>query len=241
MKTLQNFACAAIAVASIFTAAATTAAPVVFFGENQNPAGTVSGAPVTARGNFLSTLAGVSTEKFESFNIGTGTPLGLGFAGSNGTINATLTGAGNINNTTINGRFNTSAGGSKYYEVSGNFTINFDQGISAFGFYGTDIGDFSGRVTLGLAGGGTTNLIVPNTINGANGSLLFFGFIDPTVSYTSITFGNTNSGTDVFGFDDMIIGDRAQVIVDVPEPGSAALLAIALLGLGVATRRKQKN
>lgn len=241
MKTLQKFAFSAIAAVTIFASAAASAAPIVYFGENQLPNKIVSGAPVDARASFLSSLAGVSTETFEIFKVGTPAPLGLAFEGSNGTINATLSGAGAINNSTGAGRFNTSAGGSKFYDVSGAFTINFDQAISAFGFYGTDIGDFSGKITLALAGGGNTNLIVPNKINGASGSLLFFGFIDPSVSYTSITFGNTNAGTDIFGFDDMVIGDRAQVIVDVPEPGSAALLAIALLGLGVATRRKQKN
>ena len=216
-----------------------SAAPMVYFGENQTPSLQVSGAPVSARNNFLASLTGVSTQTFESFAVDQGGPLSLAFNGSNGTINATLTGSGSVQSNAFEtlGRFNTTAGGSRYFDTTGSFSITFDKAISAFGFYGTDIGDFNGNVTLALAGGGITTLTEPNTLNGANGSLLFFGFIDPNTSYTSVTFGNTSAGYDVFGFDDFVIGDRAQVTAAVPEPASIALLGLGLLGF-VASRRK---
>lgn len=239
MKALHQIISTLLVSASIFTATAATAAPIVYFGENQTPGGVVSGDPATARANFLASLVGVSNENFES-HAG-GAPLNLNFTGSGGSITATLSGSGNIESNTGAGRFNTSAGGNRWWEVSGDFVITFSEAISAFGFYGTDIGDFDGQITLGLAGGGSVDLTVANTINGNNGSLLFFGFIDPTQSYTSITFGNTNAGTDFFGFDDMVIGDREQVVIPVPEPTSAALLAMALLGMGAATRRKLRK
>lgn len=240
MKSLKQVVSTLLLGASIFAATAASAAPIVFFGENQNPGETVSGDPATARAAFLSGLVGVSNVDFEAFAAGTTSPLALDFTGSGGTITATLSGDGEVVAGSGNGRFNTSAGGANYWEVSGDFTINFSEAISAFGFYGTDIGDFDGQITLGLAGGGSVDLLVPNTVNGNDGSLLFFGFIDATQSYTSITFGNTAAGSDFFGFDDMVIGDGEQ-IVPVPEPTSAALLAMALLGMGAATRRKARK
>jgi hypothetical protein len=233
---------------SMTAGTAAQAAPTVYFGENQNPAGLVSGAPVTARTQFLSTLSGVSSQGFEGFATGTSSPLSLDFTGSGGnTLNATITGAGNIQDLSGGvGRFNTTPGGSKWWEVSGAFTVGFASAISAFGFYGTDIGDFNGQVTLDLLDttGGHTLLTVQNTMNGANSSLLFWGFVDSAKSYSQITFGNTNSGTDFFGFDDMVIGDIRQVCTancgTVPEPTSLALVGLGLFAAGVTARKARR-
>ena len=184
---------ALLVAAGFLASSAALATPVVFFGENQAPNGGVSGAPVTAHDAFLARLYNVQGQGFESLAVGTGTPTTLGFAGSNGQLDATLHGAGSIVSATGVGRYNTTAGGANFVEVLGDFSISFSQGISAFGFYATDIGDFGGQITLGLLGGGTTTLSLDSLNNGADGALLFFGFIDSAATYTSITFNNTRA------------------------------------------------
>ena len=112
----------------------------------------------------------------------------------------------------------------------------FDQAVAGFGFYGTDIGDFNGQVTVDLLSGTTETYTVNNTINGPDGALLFWGIIDTDNAFTKITFGNTNTGTDFFGFDDMTIAAVGQV---VPVPAAAWLFGSALFATGWFRRRRQ--
>jgi PEP-CTERM motif len=227
---------------------AVQAAPQVYFGEDQNPGfAVIAGrAPATARAEFLGQLTtGVANEGFERFAVGSTAPLNLSFAGSGGsTLLATLSAAGQISNTNAVGRFNTTPGGNRWWDSVGSFTINFATAVSAFGFYGSDIGDVNGRLTIDLTdtAGATTRYIVPNTQNGNDGSLLFWGFVDRSAAYTQVTFGNTSGGFDGFGFDDMVIGDRGQIGGGgTPEPGSLALAGLALAGLAAATRRRSRG
>lgn len=219
-----------------------------YFGENQTPGGLVTVDPPAARASFLANLNGVGSEGFESFPLGNTTSFNVSFTGSAGAITASLNGDGEIRNSSTAGRFNTTPGGSKWFQqrgTSGQFEIVFSTAIAAFGFYATDVGDFDGRVTLSLfdsADSLVRTVTVPNTVQGNDASLLFYGFIDSTQSYKRIAFGNTQAGVDIFGFDDMVVGDINQIGPlppgRVPEPATLALVGLSLAGLAAATRRK---
>lgn len=200
-------------------------AALIFFGEDLNPNTSTANSDL-ANSDFLATLLGAGTENFESLSNGTSAPITVDF-GIAGT--ATLTGNGNILTGTGAGRFPTS--GNNLWNTNETFTITFSQAISAFGFFGTDIGDIGGQVTMNFANGASSNsYTVNNTVNAPNGSLLYWGIVDTANPFTSITFGNTNN-SDWFGFDDMTIAISQQVGggKPIPEPSILALFAIALL------------
>ncbi|WP_083690219.1 PEP-CTERM sorting domain-containing protein [Colwellia sp. UCD-KL20] len=223
-----------ISSALLLASLTTTSQAALFFGEDLNPLVSSANSD-NANAAFLAQLSGVGTEDFESFSQGISGPLTVDF-GVAGT--ATLSGSGEVRTSSSSGRFATS--GSAYWNTNNDFTITFSNAISAFGFYGTDIGDFGGNITLDFVNGSTTSYIVNNTTSAPNGSLLFWGLVDVTNPFTSITFGNTNS-TDVFGFDDMTIGTAQQVITNsVPEPGSLAILGLGLAGFSLTRKAKKQ-
>ena len=224
------------------------------------PAQSTYGAPATARGEFLNKLNGTAgSHDFENNGIWNlaDTPLGVRFNnGTTGTganvIDATLAGTGQVG-TATGGRFNTTAGGSRFLQVSTGteFTLSFSTAIAAFGFYGTDIGDFGGVLSLILTpwnGGPDETLVVRPQSNqaAASGALLFYGFADMSSEYRRITFVSlgTTSDQDFFGFDDLVVADRGQIRVPttppgVPEPGSLALAGLALFAAGYARKARK--
>jgi hypothetical protein len=210
-----------IGMAAIFFLWCTSAlaVPVTFFGEDLgiDEFTRLDDHPNAdaARDDFFSHLVGVTTEDFESFPGGMGAPLAVDF-GIAGT--ATLEGAGMVNEvptgTNFTGRYPIS--GDKYWESGASFSILFTEEISAFGFYGVDIGDFDGQVTLTYTNGTTNTINIGNTIGAPGGSVLYFGFYDLEQSFVSIEFGNTEPGADFFGFDDFTIATINQI--DPPDP-----------------------
>lgn len=229
-----------LAALSMGVALSVQAAPITFFGEDIT--GSTAGDPANAQAAFLATLSGgVGTEDFETAVLPTTT-----FAGSTGNITASLTGGGTSieSGANLGGRFPTS--GSNFVETGngGDFNLSFSSAISAFGFFGTDIGDIGNSLTLRMTdiNGVISDLAVGNTVNSASGSVLYFGFIDTANSYTNILFVNEPGGGDIFGFDDLTIGDLAQITnpPPVPLPAAGWLLLGALGGMG-ALRRKAKR
>ncbi len=230
---------AAFAVAAL---AGSASATTTYFGEDLTPGGSLAGMvnSQAARALFLAQLSNVGVENFESYAPGTTPPIAIAFQGA-GT--ATLNGAGNVENFSGGaGRFATS--GSNWYETSagGGFSISFDNagGVAAFGFYGTDLGDFGNVLVLRFTrtDNSTFDINVGNTAgaNGnPNGAGIFFGIIASAGdTFTNVQFLNVPGGDDVFGFDDLVVGSLQQV---VPMPAAAGLGFAGLAGLAARRRR----
>lgn len=223
------------------------AAPIVFFGEDLGGGETTFLAATpnadAAQANFLAGLINPGVETFESRSGDA--PLAINFA--NG-VTATLNGSGDVvaraNGVASAGRFGVTGDGGldeRFWSSGGGenaFTILFSAPVSAFGFFGIDIGDFDGQVTATTAGGLNQAFNVGNSINISGGSVLFWGVIDPAATFTSVTFGNTGSGDDFFAFDDFTIGAPEQIRdpnTPVPEPMTLTLVGGGLLA---ALRRR---
>ena len=187
-----------------------------------------------ANNNFLAELSGVGTETFESLGIGQTVPLNLVFPGA-GT--ATLEGANAeiqstpLGSTTGSGRYGVSV--THYLEVKGGsiFTIVFSQSVAAFGFFGVDIGDFSGSLNVTFNNPAIGLQSIPLApMNKADGSVLFYGIIaEPDEEFSSVAF-QTQGAADMFAFDDMTIGTRSQVIDNNHAVGTPRLLNVEING-----------
>jgi hypothetical protein len=271
-----------LGVAIGLTAGATSVsgAPIVFtaFDSHGNPSVPLTVTPNSdaARDAFLSRLVGVGTETFEAISIGSRSPLTISFGAAG---SATLTGPGRVvsvppgsvlrrSNGQPLGRYSVpSTTTSRYWETeaqAGGFAIEFSSPVAAFGFYGVDVGDSGGVLSLILTavGGATVDLPVPlpSPALAADGSVLFFGFIDTTTQYERVGFITREPGTDRviddgFGFDNFSIGALEQVRpvppeeifppplpppppTAVPAPGALSLFTVGLFALGLLRRRE---
>eukprot|EP00968_Pinguiococcus_pyrenoidosus_P014606 scaffold1320_cov253-Pinguiococcus_pyrenoidosus.AAC.13 len=187
---------------------------LIFAGEDRNDAGTVNDvAPLlahpnadAARDDFISNLQGVSVEDFETFADGEEAPLTLVFPG----VCTAILGSGVVQSTVKNGQHAVS--GTKYFKSDSDFTVTFSEPVAAFGFYGVDIGDVQGELTLSrtTTEGHTTVVRVPHEVDGPSGGVLYFGLIDRESLFTSITFTNSEGQRDV----------RSQAALPWKEEGS---------------------
>ena len=244
---------AGIVLALWFAPAPARANLVTYFGQDLQP-NTSSPAVIAhpnsdaANARFMARLtSGALTETFDT----AATPAGqtTPFATTFGTVPpqtiATFTGTGtvtaNSNGQLNQGRFAIS--GNQFFKTDQNFSITFNAPQAAFGFYGTDIADVGGRLTVTLMNGTQSTYMLPGTTGtAANGSVVFFGIVGSALAdqFSSVTFNHLGSGNDDFGFDNMTIATLAQVIA-TPEPSTLISASIAVMvGLGQLRRRGAK-
>ena len=243
-----------LAFAAITAMAATGAQAYTTFngvdGNNAETVLTVTPNATAAENTFKANLVGTGTETFETQTTGAVAPLMLNFgvAGTatlnngNGAVRANVAGQ-----TNGSGRYSV-PGGTKFWEVTAGgaatFTVNFSQSIAAFGFYGIDIGDFGGTLSLEFldAANNVINTLAVATAPAAtaNASVLYFGALADSNAelFKSVRFLSTVGIGDVFAFDSFTIGTQQQVH-RTPEPGSLALVALGMLGLGIAAKRRR--
>jgi hypothetical protein len=229
---------------ALFTVRSADAGLISYFGLD-NP-GLTSGEAEVAEKSFLSNVTtGVGIVDFEGFAADATSSLGLTFDSGAGSVNATLSGDGQVRSVptgSYGGRSPIS--GTKFWDTGygGDFTVTFDNAVSAFGFYGTDVGDFEGDLVLTLK---SATQVVEFVIEAGarTGSVLFWGFTDDSDAYTSVTFTNT-ADTDIFGFDNMLVGVAGNVVgapAAAPEPASLAIFAAFGVSATCFRRRRVKR
>lgn len=160
-----------------------------------------------AYASFIAALSSFSTHTFEGDTVGATTVV-MNF----GSITGTLTGGFIYSDAGGDdaGRFAISP--HNFWDTdTSTFSLIFSAGVSAFGFYATDVGDFGGILTIKLTDqfSNVTSYVVPAppTPFDADGSVLFWGFYqdDGTTEYVSVAFNNSTTA-DAFGFDNFTLG-----------------------------------
>jgi hypothetical protein len=127
----------------------------------------------------------------------------------------------------------------------GSFTLTFAHPINQLGFNIFDLGTLTSNdppfspipqtLSVTLSNGDAGTLV--SNFTGDQGNELFFGLSDSSM-FTSITFTNAPSGTDIIGLDNASYG--ANTAVSTPEP-STVVLVISALPAGLVWMWKRRR
>lgn len=208
-------------------------------GNDNTPLGTHTNAD-NAQTSFFNALSSKTTVTLEGSSGVSTVPFALG------ANNGNILGSSPTGTTTIGAGATDSAGG---FPISGtvlwvmdtaSFTITMNQPVTAIGFYGIDIGDADGSLSLSLNGGAAIP-VVSSALT--SGNVLYFGLTD-LAGFSTITFNNASIGVlfDRFNFDDFTVGLAKEDInlAATPEPATLLLLGTSLAGMAGAAWKRRK-
>jgi len=230
------------------------AGPVNFSGIDANASSLSDlSASKTAETNFLAAAGAVTTQTFESTNMG-GThavnALG-GYSNDTMSINFSGTSAAHIydqvmeleqpgNSSAMNG-FNSTTGGNKYLFVeptsggSASTTFSFTKSIDAFGLYISGLGN--NNLTLNATFNDGTQRAFTVTGTKTTGGTQYYGFIDQGASINSVTFTqDTSSG----GRDRYSIDDISYRSAPTPEASTLLILAVSIGGMMMFGNKRKR-
>ena len=213
---------------------------ITFFGEDLGPLTGADPRPQSqfARASFLSQLETHGTEDFEGFAPGTHSALSLDFGGIFGGDLAPAQDPINIA-----GGTSLATSGSQLLHfvqiINDSFviTLNPVDRLNSIGFYGIDVGDLEGQLTITLQNGVTQviQVEVPHSQPSPTQTYFYFGVTFHDKIITSAQYNPTGTGAvagfDAFLFDDITVG----IARPVPEGGpNGPLLGVGLLMMGLA-------
>jgi hypothetical protein len=227
------------------------AAPITFFSEDAGNGDRIATPNSnTARGQFQAAVPGNTTQNLDGLAASAVAPLAFSF----GSIGASLTGGAgglivSLPDPTTDGQGGFPISNNNIWQVEGSpFQIKLNKKVTAFGFYGIDIGDAGGQVAInldGVAAPAINHSLTLDLSKATNGSVFFWGIInDVPFDTIDVLYSNVvpqNGVIDRFNFDDFMVGPEAQAaLAPTPEPGTLLLLGSSLAGVGSALWRRRK-
>src|SRR5690554_562796 len=121
---------------------------------------------------------------------------------------------------------------------SGTFTVNFQSAVMGFGLDIIDYFNPYGDNGITISAYGSNGLLGSYDAFNANfqpNNTYFMGILSDALDITSVVISDAGALGDSIGYDNLRIVTGGTV--QVPEPGSLALLGLGLVGFGVARRR----
>lgn len=213
--------------------------PTIFFGED------LRGQPIdnsqAARNSFVSQFRDVTVQDLESVPTGPMLDTLLPFRDNAATVTpaAPVYGVG-----VISSERGDSPSGLKAIVAGTGFTVDFQNPVQGFGFYGRDFGDRGGAVSIDYetVSGVIGNVAIPHLLHNdstfpnpesLDEAFIFFGLDFGADWLTHLSFRNTAFEEDGYLVDDITLSAR-----DVPETMPVGTSAI-VLGLVCLWHRKQ--